>query len=261
MFALGASLAFAATGRPPFGEGTFSTVSYRTVHGDIDLEGVDPELAGMIRACADRDPARRPAPTRSWSSASRTSPWRTTPTTGGSPWPTPTRVSRRRVPFPPPGRRRGSAARGGPPGRDRRSLRASDRGGFTVAWGGFAVASGGRGGDRRRPRTGARHRGHGDTDRVRSDARQKREARLPARVALLVAAGVAAAATAVVLVLVLPEGDREKSAAPGRPSADTSQAASPTRRSRRTPRTTRRTRSRTAMRTSPRRRRGRSRHR
>ncbi|MFJ4623873.1 protein kinase [Streptomyces sp. NPDC088812] len=64
VFALGATLAFAATGRPPFGDGAFPAVAYRTVHGDIDVEGVEPQLAAIIIACTDRDPARRPAPGR-----------------------------------------------------------------------------------------------------------------------------------------------------------------------------------------------------
>ncbi|MEV1019546.1 protein kinase [Streptomyces sp. NPDC050264] len=62
VFALGATLAFAATGRPPYGDGAFPAVSYRTVHGDIDLEAVDAGLARIIAACTDRDPARRPTP-------------------------------------------------------------------------------------------------------------------------------------------------------------------------------------------------------
>ncbi|MFI7347318.1 protein kinase [Streptomyces sp. NPDC049936] len=62
VFALGATLAFAATGRSPFGDGNSSTVAYRTVQGDIDVEGVDPDLVKIIRACTDRDPARRPIP-------------------------------------------------------------------------------------------------------------------------------------------------------------------------------------------------------
>ncbi|MFH8800971.1 protein kinase [Streptomyces sp. NPDC017936] len=62
VFALGATLAFAATGRPPFGDGAFPAIAYRTLHGDIDLEGVESGLAAIITACIDRDPARRPAP-------------------------------------------------------------------------------------------------------------------------------------------------------------------------------------------------------
>ncbi|WLQ68225.1 protein kinase domain-containing protein [Streptomyces glycanivorans] len=62
VFALGATLAFAATGRPPYGDGAFPAVAYRTVHGDIDLDAVDAGLARIIAACTDRDPARRPVP-------------------------------------------------------------------------------------------------------------------------------------------------------------------------------------------------------
>src|ERR1022692_2097896 len=35
---LGATLAFAATGRPPFGTGTFETIFYRIMHGQPDLD-------------------------------------------------------------------------------------------------------------------------------------------------------------------------------------------------------------------------------
>ncbi|WP_406487835.1 serine/threonine protein kinase [Streptomyces sp. NBC_01650] len=62
VFALGATLAYAATGRPPYGTGEPAAVSYRTVHEDIDLEGVRPALAGLIRQCVAKDPADRPDP-------------------------------------------------------------------------------------------------------------------------------------------------------------------------------------------------------
>ncbi|MEU6537810.1 protein kinase [Streptomyces sp. NPDC047000] len=62
VFSLGATLAYAATGRAPYGEGSSPAVSYRVVHGTPDLEGVDPHLAEVIAACLDRDPARRPTP-------------------------------------------------------------------------------------------------------------------------------------------------------------------------------------------------------
>ncbi|MFE3264959.1 protein kinase [Streptomyces sp. NPDC059215] len=60
VFALGATLAFAVTGRPPYGDGSFAAVSYRSVHGEVDLRGVDPGVAGLISACVHSDPARRP---------------------------------------------------------------------------------------------------------------------------------------------------------------------------------------------------------
>ncbi|WP_030768199.1 MULTISPECIES: serine/threonine-protein kinase [unclassified Streptomyces] len=60
VFALGATLAYAATGRPPFGTGVATTVSYRSVHEPVDVAGVEPGLAGLIEACVAKDPAVRP---------------------------------------------------------------------------------------------------------------------------------------------------------------------------------------------------------
>ena len=60
VFALGATLAYAATGRPPFGMGEPAGVSYRSVHEPIDLADVEPQLAALVEACAAKDPAARP---------------------------------------------------------------------------------------------------------------------------------------------------------------------------------------------------------
>ncbi|AEN08504.1 MULTISPECIES: serine/threonine-protein kinase [unclassified Streptomyces] len=62
VFALGATLAYTATGRPPYGTGDPAVVSYRAVHEDIDLAGVEPSLAALIRDCVAKDPAHRPDP-------------------------------------------------------------------------------------------------------------------------------------------------------------------------------------------------------
>ncbi|MFI1504387.1 serine/threonine-protein kinase [Streptomyces sp. NPDC020597] len=60
VFALGATLAYAATGRPPFGPGESAGVSYRTVHDPVDLQGVEAGLAALIGSCVAKEPAGRP---------------------------------------------------------------------------------------------------------------------------------------------------------------------------------------------------------
>ncbi len=62
VFALGATLAYAATGRAPFGVGDPTAVSYRAVHEPIDVAGVAPGLVALIEACVAKDPAARPTP-------------------------------------------------------------------------------------------------------------------------------------------------------------------------------------------------------
>ncbi|MFJ5265147.1 bifunctional serine/threonine-protein kinase/ABC transporter substrate-binding protein [Streptomyces sp. NPDC088387] len=64
VFALGCVLAYAATGRRPFGTGDPSAVLYRTVHEEPDLaalHGVVPaEVAAAVTACLEKEPAARP---------------------------------------------------------------------------------------------------------------------------------------------------------------------------------------------------------
>lgn len=62
VFALGATVAHAATGRRPFGTGSAQAICLRLLREEIDLAGVDGRLAGLIRACVASDPARRPTP-------------------------------------------------------------------------------------------------------------------------------------------------------------------------------------------------------
>ncbi|MFD7718317.1 serine/threonine-protein kinase [Streptomyces sp. NPDC059814] len=62
VFALGATLAYTATGRPPYGTGDAASVSYRAVYEEIDLAGVRTDLAALIRMCVDKHPAERPKP-------------------------------------------------------------------------------------------------------------------------------------------------------------------------------------------------------
>ncbi|MBV9792886.1 MAG: protein kinase [Actinobacteria bacterium] len=56
----GATMAFAATGRPPFGTGSFENVFYRIVQGQADVGGIPGGLAQLVSAALSRDPRRRP---------------------------------------------------------------------------------------------------------------------------------------------------------------------------------------------------------
>jgi predicted Ser/Thr protein kinase len=56
----GATMAFAATGRPPFGTGAFETIFYRIVNGQPDLTGFPAPLLSLVGQALSRDPARRP---------------------------------------------------------------------------------------------------------------------------------------------------------------------------------------------------------
>jgi hypothetical protein len=58
--AWGATVAFAATGRPPFGTGSYETIFYKIVNGQPDLAGVPPALLPLLAAAMARDPAHRP---------------------------------------------------------------------------------------------------------------------------------------------------------------------------------------------------------
>ncbi|MET8333994.1 serine/threonine-protein kinase [Streptosporangium canum] len=61
LFSLGATLAYAATGRHPYGTGPPSAVGYRVVHHAPDLEGVPGWLEPLLQECLRRDPAARPS--------------------------------------------------------------------------------------------------------------------------------------------------------------------------------------------------------
>jgi predicted Ser/Thr protein kinase len=55
-----ATLAFAASGRPPFGRGPMDVVIDRVRRGDSDLDGVDPRLRPLLAAALSVSPALRP---------------------------------------------------------------------------------------------------------------------------------------------------------------------------------------------------------
>ncbi|MFD5447498.1 protein kinase [Streptomyces sp. NPDC127100] len=64
VFALGSVLAYAASGRPPFGDESGHAVLYRIVHEEPDLgalRDLDPDLADVVAACLDKDFEGRPS--------------------------------------------------------------------------------------------------------------------------------------------------------------------------------------------------------
>ncbi|WP_285622904.1 serine/threonine-protein kinase [Actinoallomurus iriomotensis] len=60
VFSVGAVLAYAATGRSPFGAGATPVLLYRIVHNAPDLTGVPASLLPLVAACLDKRPAARP---------------------------------------------------------------------------------------------------------------------------------------------------------------------------------------------------------
>jgi predicted Ser/Thr protein kinase len=56
----GATVAFAATGRQPYGVGTYQTIFFRVLHGKADLTGVPARWLPSVVAALDVNPARRP---------------------------------------------------------------------------------------------------------------------------------------------------------------------------------------------------------
>jgi hypothetical protein len=58
--AWGATVAFAATGRPPYGTGAYETIFYRILNGEPDLVGAPGPVVPLLAAAMARDPARRP---------------------------------------------------------------------------------------------------------------------------------------------------------------------------------------------------------
>ena len=56
----GTTVAFAATGRQPYGTGDFQTVFYRVLAGRPELTGVPPELLPLVAAALSTDPLARP---------------------------------------------------------------------------------------------------------------------------------------------------------------------------------------------------------
>jgi hypothetical protein len=56
----GATVAFAATGRSPYGGGSFQTIFYRIVQGRAELDGIPAPLLPLVAAALSTDPRGRP---------------------------------------------------------------------------------------------------------------------------------------------------------------------------------------------------------
>jgi outer membrane protein assembly factor BamB len=62
VFALGAVLVHAATGRGPFDSDSPYIVAYQVVHNEPDLAGVPEQLVPLVARCLAKDPQARPTP-------------------------------------------------------------------------------------------------------------------------------------------------------------------------------------------------------
>ncbi|MGX4690498.1 serine/threonine-protein kinase [Streptomyces sp. JNUCC 63] len=62
VFSLGAVLAYAATGAPPFPGDSSAALLYKVVHEEPELGALDGDLRKLVADCLAKDPAARPAP-------------------------------------------------------------------------------------------------------------------------------------------------------------------------------------------------------
>ena len=60
IFVWGVTVAYAATGQPPFGTGDTHAVLYRVMYGDPDIAGVSDLLRPLVAAALSKDPDQRP---------------------------------------------------------------------------------------------------------------------------------------------------------------------------------------------------------
>lgn len=60
VFVLGALIAYAATGRLPFGQGAADAVAFRVMSAEPDLAGIDAALLGVVESALAKDPPQRP---------------------------------------------------------------------------------------------------------------------------------------------------------------------------------------------------------
>ncbi|MFC4057995.1 serine/threonine-protein kinase [Planomonospora corallina] len=61
MFSWASTMAYAAGGRPPFGQDAVAVVMYRILHAEPGIPALPDDLREVVAACLDRDPERRPS--------------------------------------------------------------------------------------------------------------------------------------------------------------------------------------------------------
>jgi hypothetical protein len=61
IFAWGLTVAYAASGRPPFGTGPTEVLLYRVLHDSPDIAAVPPDLRPLVAAAVSKDPGARPS--------------------------------------------------------------------------------------------------------------------------------------------------------------------------------------------------------
>ncbi|MFI7410982.1 protein kinase [Streptomyces sp. NPDC049627] len=62
VFSLGAVLAYAASGQPPFSGDSSAALLYKVVHEEPELDALDGEVRELVAACLAKEPGARPAP-------------------------------------------------------------------------------------------------------------------------------------------------------------------------------------------------------
>ncbi|MGW2713434.1 serine/threonine protein kinase [Streptomyces sp. NPDC001356] len=92
MFAWGALVAYAATGRLPFGTGAPDVVAFRVMSEDPDLDGVPGELREVVESALAKEPADRISAASAAQECSRLLASQATQVLAGGDAPTPTRV-------------------------------------------------------------------------------------------------------------------------------------------------------------------------
>ena len=59
--AWGGTVAFASTGRPPYGSGSFEVIFFRILNGEIDMDGMHEALRPLVNRAVSRDMRNRPS--------------------------------------------------------------------------------------------------------------------------------------------------------------------------------------------------------